>query len=64
IATRQAPPEQSPPESTQAPQSAVPNFPIAKNLPSGSSIGGSSVKSEEQTTLEELQAVTELRKPV
>ena len=62
--TQQAPPEQSPPESTQAQRPGLPSFPIAKNPPSVSSLGGSSVKSEEQNALQELQAVTELRKPV
>ncbi|HEU4822159.1 MAG TPA: hypothetical protein VFS97_01930 [Nitrososphaeraceae archaeon] len=40
------------------------SFPIAKNPPSVSSLGDSNVKSEEQNALQELQAVTELSKPV
>ncbi|MGB7557422.1 MAG: hypothetical protein WBM37_02800 [Nitrososphaeraceae archaeon] len=64
IATQQAPPEQAPQESTQAQRPGLPSFQIAKNPPSVSSLGGSIVKSEEQNALQELQAVTELRKPV
>jgi hypothetical protein len=64
IATQQVPLEQAPQESTQAQRPGLPIFPIAKNPPSVSSLGGSSVKSEEQNALQELQAVTELRKPV
>jgi hypothetical protein len=64
IATQQALPEQSPPESTQAQGPGLPSFLIAKNPPIVSSLGGSSVKLEEQNALQEQQAVTELRKPV
>jgi hypothetical protein len=61
---QQAPPEQFPPESKQAQRPGLPGFQIAKNPPIVSSLAGSSVKSEEQNALQELQAITELRKPV
>lgn|GEM_PF-1888195 len=64
ISTQQAPPEQSLPESTQAQRPGLPSFPIAKYPTSVSSLAGSSVKSEEQSALQELQTVIELMKPV
>jgi hypothetical protein len=50
----QALPEQLPPESTQAQRLGLPSFPIVKNPPGVSSLGGSSVKSEVQNALQEL----------
>ena len=64
LQTQQALSEQLLLESTQAQRLGLTSFPIAKNPPSVSSLGDSNVKSEEQNALQELQAVTELSKPV